>query len=183
MTEQHEYDNEQDLVPTPSDDAEFQHHLAHAVPAVPQADEVAATETDAAETPAPSPLTEPAPAPASIPVQNSRSFVRPRAPHRTQEAIDDLAHDGHPETMYAHDSNIAISGGAFSGREYRRSRNGMDKVQSGRYGQYLEIPKGRRSIFASRERRRRRRSLIAAFLVIAFLAIVAFIIWKLIQQL
>lgn len=107
-------------------------------------------------------------------------YQRKHATHRTQPAIDDLAQDGQSSELYTHDSNIAIKGGSpLSGREYRRSRSGMPQLQrSVHYGQYLEVPKGRRAIFASQERKRRRNSLITLVVVIVVLAIVAIAVWR-----
>jgi hypothetical protein len=59
----------------------------------------------------------------------------------------------------------------------------MSRVKSGtRYGQYLEIPKGRRSIFASRERARRRKSVLALLAVVALLVLAAMFLWNMMQQ-
>ena len=66
--------------------------------------------------------------------------------------------------------------------EYRRARNNMSRVKGSRYGQYLEIPKGRRSIFASRERARRRNSVLALFAVIILLVLAAMLIWNMMQN-
>lgn len=107
-------------------------------------------------------------------------YVRQRAPHRTQAAINDLEQDVSYPDGYTHNSNITVGGGAFSGgAKYRRGRGSMDRIQKGQYGRYLEIPKGRRSIFASRERARRRRSILSLIVVVVLLVIVAVIIWRL----
>ena len=50
------------------------------------------------------------------------------------------------------------------------------------YGQYLEIPKGRRDIFASRERRTRIKTAVALFVVLAVLAVVVFFVWEYMQS-
>ncbi len=105
------------------------------------------------------------------------SYVRRRAPRRTQEAIDDLAEDDSP-IEYSHESNIAV-GGMIADRKYRRARSDISQIQkNNRYGQYLEIPKGRRSIFAKRERSRRRKSALAAIVVVGILAVVAYLVWQ-----
>ena len=66
----------------------------------------------------------------------------------------------------------------FAGRSYRRSRADIGKLkQDSHYAQYLQIPKGKRSIFVSREQARRRNSIIAmALIVLALLAVIAFAI-------
>lgn len=109
-------------------------------------------------------------------------FMRQRAPHITQSAIDDLAQDGVSVGEYTHDSNVAIRGGAFSGRPYRKARGGMGQVKGNRYGRYLEVPKGKRSIFESPERTKRRRSIISTVAVVVFLVAVAIIVWMLIHS-
>lgn len=107
----------------------------------------------------------------------SNPYIRSRTPRRTIEAIDDLANDDVP-TVYTHDSDISVGGMVSEGR-YRRARSEMAQFQkNNRYGQYLEVPKGRRSIFAKRERTRRRRSAIAAIAVFALLALIAYLIWQ-----
>lgn len=108
--------------------------------------------------------------------QQRTPYVRQRTPRRTQEAIDDLAEDDNP-IEYAHESNVAV-GGVLGDRKYRRARSEITQFQkNNRYGQYLEIPKGRRSIFAKRERSRRRQGAIAAVVVVAILAAVAYIVY------
>lgn len=127
-------------------------------------------EAEVDERPAP----EPAPAP---------RYVRRRTPHRSQGTLDDLSEENEPTPNYTHDSNISVGGSTpLSGMSYRRARSNMSKVSGSRYGQYLEIPKGRRSIFASRERARRRRSVLALFIVVTLLVLAAMFIWNLMQS-
>ena len=115
------------------------------------------------------------------PAQRS-TYVRQRAPRRTQEAIDDLAEDDNP-VEYAHESNVTV-GGSIGDRKYRKARSEISQFQkNNRYGQYLEIPKGRRSIFAKRERARRRQSAIAAIVVLGILAVAAYIVWQFMSHL
>ena len=129
------------------------------------------------------PSLEVEPAPARTTTTAPR-YVRQRTPHRSQGTLDDLADDDTPSQGYTHDSNIAVGGATpLSGMAYRRSRSNMSRVRSGtRYGQYLEIPKGRRSIFASRERARRRRSVLALLAVITLLVFAAMFIWNMMQN-
>ena len=129
------------------------------------------------------PSLEEEPAPARTTTSAPR-YVRQRTPHRSQGTLDDLADDDTPAQGYTHDSNIAVGGATpLSGMAYRRSRSNMSRVRSGtRYGQYLEIPKGRRSIFASRERARRRRSVLALLAVITLLVFAAMFIWNMMQN-
>lgn len=124
------------------------------------------------------------------PIEVTRSrvqpnFVRQRTPHRTQEAIDDLAQDGASLGEYTHDSNISVRGGAFSGRSYRRARSGMGQVrgQGNRYSQYLEIPKGKRTIFVTQQRLKRRQSLMSTIGIIVLILAAVLIIWVLVSSL
>lgn len=115
------------------------------------------------------------------PAQRS-PYVRQRPPRRTQEAIDDLA-DSEGEVEYSNESNIVV-GGMLSDRSYRRAHSQISHVQrNSRYGQYLEIPKGRRSIFVKRERTRRRNAAIAAIAVLAMLAAAAYLVWQIMSNL
>ncbi len=104
-------------------------------------------------------------------------YVRQRAQHRSVEPINDFAADEEaPGTT--HDSGYVGSKG-MGGRSYRRSRAQGEQLRRDlHYGQYLEIPKGRRDIFVSRERKTRRRSLIACIIVLAILAVVVFFLWE-----
>ena len=107
-------------------------------------------------------------------------YVRPARPRKTQPTISEPQNTKYPSD-YTHDSGIAIGGGGpLSGASYRRSRSEMKRLQRDlHYGQYLEIPKGRRSIFASQERARRTRSVIALAVVVAILAIADICVWQL----
>ena len=113
---------------------------------------------------------------------HSTRYVRQRPTHRTVEPIDDLANPDEGPEVIAHDSGFTVPGGAISGRSYRRSRaEGAQLRRDLHYGQYLEIPKGRRDIFASRERKARIKSAIALVVVLAVLAAVVFFVWGYMQ--
>lgn len=107
-------------------------------------------------------------------------YVRPARPRKTQPTITEPQNTKYPSD-YTHDSGIAIGGGGpLSGASYRRSRSEMKRLRRDlHYGQYLEIPKGRRSIFASQERARRTKSVITLAIVVAILAIAAICVWQL----
>ena len=114
--------------------------------------------------------------------QHAAPYVRQRPAHRTVEPIDDLAQEPDESELVTHDSDFTVRGGALSGRAYRRSRAEGEQLRRDlHYGQYLEIPKGRRDIFASRERRTRIKTAIALFAVLAVLAIVFFLVWEYMQ--
>jgi len=109
-------------------------------------------------------------------------YVRSRPAHRTQPPIDDYSGDGSDEEGITHDSGITTGGNVFSGRSYRKARSEMPQLRRDlHYGQYLEIPKGRRDIFASRERKSHVRSVIALVVVIAILAVVVLVVWQYMQ--
>jgi len=115
-------------------------------------------------------------------IENRTPYVRKPKPRKTQEAINDLEQDETYASGFTHDSNITVRGrNPLSGSAYSRSRTNMTKLQRDlHYGQYLEIPKGRRQIFSSRERSAaiRSRAAIAAILIV--LLIVAIFAWQLI---
>ena len=101
--------------------------------------------------------------------RHAAPYVRQRPAHRSVEPIDDLAQEPDDAGYVTHDSDFTVPGGAISGRAYLH------------YGQYLEIPKGRRDIFASRERRTRIKTAVALFVVLAVLAVVVFFVWEYMQ--
>ena len=109
-------------------------------------------------------------------------YVRQRPAHRSVEPIDDFANEEDEPAQIAHDSGYTIGGGAFSGRGYRRSRaDGQQLRRDLHYGQYLEIPKGRRDIFVSRERKTRIKTALALIAVLAVLAVVVYFLWGYMQ--
>lgn len=109
-------------------------------------------------------------------------YVRQRPAHRSVEPIDDLASEAEEPDTIAHDSGYTVPGGMLTGRAYRRSRTeGAQLRRDLHYGQYLEIPKGRRDIFATRERKTRIKTAIALVAVLAVLAIVVFLVWEYMQ--
>lgn len=112
----------------------------------------------------------------------AKPYVRQRPAHRSVEPIDDLAQEDDEPEVITHDSAFTTRGGVLSGRGYRRSRAEGEQLRRDlHYGQYLEIPKGRRDIFASRERKTRIKTLVAAIVVLAVLAVVVFFVWEYMQ--
>ncbi|MCI1665745.1 MAG: hypothetical protein LKI25_05160 [Atopobiaceae bacterium] len=110
------------------------------------------------------------------------TFVRRPQPHRTQPPVNDIEADEAVSTEYTHDSDFTMRRGnpLAGGHAYRKSRSGMPQMQHDlHYGQYLEMPKGSRSIFATREQRMRRR-VVTIVIVVAIVAIVvALLVWGL----
>lgn len=110
-------------------------------------------------------------------------YVRERPAHRSVAPIDGLSQEDEDHEQVAHDSGFTTGGGALSGRAYRRSRaEGQQLRRDLHYGQYLEIPKGRRDIFASREHKTRAKTIVALVAVIAVLAVVIFFVWEYMQM-
>ena len=110
-----------------------------------------------------------------------KRYERQRPAHRSVEPIDDLAEDDEPDII-THESGFTTGGSPLSGRGYQRSRAAGEQLRRDlHYGQYLEIPKGRRDIFASRERKTRIKTAIALIVVLAVLAVVVFFVWEYMQ--
>ena len=114
--------------------------------------------------------------------ERRKPYVRKPKPRKTQEAINDFEQDESFSTGFTHDSNVTVRGrNPLSGTAYSRSRANMSQLQRDlHYGQYLEIPKGKRQIFSSRERSAAIRSRAITAAIVIVLVIVAVIAWQLI---
>lgn len=109
-------------------------------------------------------------------------YVRQRPAHRSAGTIDDFAQGEDAPGTFAHDSGYTNRGSLVSGGAYRRSRSDAQKLRRDlHYGQYLEIPKGRRDIFKKRERTTQIKTFFALVLVLAILAIVVYFLWQYMQ--
>ena len=118
------------------------------------------------------------------PAPRPQRYTRARTPHKTVAPIDDFENQASADGFegFTHDSDYANRGSVLSGRSYRKSRSEMPQLRRDlHYGQYLEIPKGRRDIFASRERKMRIRSVVALIAVIAILCVIVFFVWQYMQ--
>ena len=101
-------------------------------------------------------------------------FERPARPRKTQEPINELTETGSIDAVYVSDSDYTGKGLADS--SYRRSRSGMNQLRRDlHYGQYLEIPKGRRDIFRRKERLHNAGAIIGAIFVLAAVAAAAYL--------
>jgi len=122
--------------------------------------------------------------PSSTPtITGTSTYQRPPRVHVTQGAIDDLAVD-EVQSDYVHESSYVTGSKALGDRAYRRSSKDIQAMQKGSpYGQYLSVPKGRKQIFASQERKRRIKSVLALILVLAVLAAAVYFIWQVMQGL
>ena len=100
-------------------------------------------------------------------------FERPARPRKTAEPINDMSETGSVDAVYVSDSPYTGKGMADS--SYRRSRSGMNQLRRDlHYGQYLEIPKGRRDIFRRKERLHNAGAIIGALFVLAAVAAAAY---------
>ena len=99
-------------------------------------------------------------------------YVREQRVRKSAGTIDDYAEEGEVPARMAHDSGFTERGPIGSGRSYRRDLQ---------YGQYLEVPKGRRDIFVKRERTRHIKTFIALVVVLAILAVVVYFLWGYMQ--
>lgn len=109
-------------------------------------------------------------------------YVREQRVRKSAGTIDDYAEEGEAPARMAHDSGFTERGPIGSGRSYRRTRSDAEKLRRDlQYGQYLEVPKGRRDIFVKRERTRHIKTFIALVVVLAILAVVVYFLWGYMQ--
>ncbi|WP_321972598.1 hypothetical protein [Paratractidigestivibacter sp.] len=100
-------------------------------------------------------------------------YVRRRPAHRNVGTVSDYDDAGEiTSANTTHDSGYTNRGSLMSGDSYRRSRADAQKLRRDlHYGQYLEIPKGRRDIFVKHERVARIKAFLAIVVVVAILAL------------
>ena len=111
--------------------------------------------------------------------QQAAPYVRQRPAHRSVGTVNGLDDGEETPARIAHDSGYTNRGSIMSGGSYRRSRSDADKLRRDlQYGQYLEIPKGRRDIIASREKNTRIKTAIALLALIVVLVLVVFFLWN-----
>lgn len=151
-------------------DDQLEPNAANAVPEVDAPAQAPAPQAAQQQT-APQPQAAPAP------------YVRQRPAHRSVGTVSDYDEAGEAApARTAHDSGYTNRGSLVSGGAYRRSRSDAEKLRRDlHYGQYLEIPKGRRDIFVKRERTTRIKTALALIVVIAVLAIVVYFMWHYMQ--
>lgn len=107
-------------------------------------------------------------------------YVRERRVHKTVAPINDFARDEEDEAAVSHDSEFTLSRThhGHGSRSWRRSKAEIAQLKKDlHYGQYLQVPKGQRDIFVKKERRMHAGSLIAAVVVLAIIAVVAYFLW------
>lgn len=130
---------------------------------------------------APSPAQDFAPVAQGAPQHNV--YVRQRPAHRSVGTVSDFegADDQAPANTVS-DSGYTNRGPIVGGGSYRRTRAGAKKIQrNNQYGQYLEVPKGRRDIFVKRERRSNAKTVFALVFVCVVIAIVVYFVWQYMQ--
>lgn len=121
----------------------------------------------------------PAPEQTPAPAPNPAPYVRKRPVHQSMGTIDDYANAQDEIPNVTHDSGYTNPGTPISGRSYKRSRAQGEQLRRDlHYGQYLEIPKGRRDIFASREKNTRIKTAVALLALIVVLVLVVFFLWN-----
>ncbi len=114
--------------------------------------------------------------------QQAVPYVRQRPAHRSVGTLNGLDDGDEAPARIAHDSGYTNRGSIMSGGSYRRSRSDADKLRRDlQYGQYLEIPKGRRDIFVKRERKSNIKTFLALVAIIAILAVVVYFVWHYMQ--
>ena len=104
-------------------------------------------------------------------------------PRRSMGLVDNLAEDdAEAQIEYVHDSDYATGSFApLSEQGYRSSRSEIGKLKEElHYGQYLSVPKGRRTIFVRNGRGNRLLFFILVLVGIAVLVGLAIGIWNLI---
>lgn len=111
--------------------------------------------------------------------RTAEPFVREPRPHRTQQPINLMSEDDEAADLdYTHESSYTTRGGLpLSGSGYRRSRNDAARFKKDlKYGQYLEVPKGRRDLFASQRQMRNRRVALAVVLAVVVVVLIIVIL-------
>lgn len=117
------------------------------------------------------------------PVSERTPYVRERPKHKRVEPIDDFVNEEAQEPKAVNDSAYTGRASMLSGAAYRRSRNDMKDLRRNlHYGQYLEIPKGRRDIFVKRERKSKWLTVLALIVTLAVVALAAYYCIEVLQN-
>ena len=110
-------------------------------------------------------------------------YVRRERPRHTQAAIDDMGEDDlYDDITYTHDSGLTVGRTNLfsrSSRAYRSAQRSVPQLHKSKgFARYLEVPKGRGSLFSMEQQRRRRRSIA---IVVAIVAAIALVIWLIVR--
>ncbi len=139
--------------------------------------------TTGASAPMPTAAPSQAPAAAPAPARTTTPYMRQRPSHQSMGTIDDYANEKDEIPNVTHDSGYTNPGNPMTGRSYKRSRAQGEQLRRDlHYGQYLEIPKGRRDIFVSREKNARIKTIVALVVVLAVLVVVGVLLWNVMQS-
>ena len=124
-----------------------------------------------------------APQPSQPRERQGTPYVRKERPRHTAAAIDDMEADElYARVQYQHDSNITIGRTnpfSRSSRAYRSAQRRVPQLHQGHsYGRYLEVPKGRMSLFSMEQQRRQRRNILMVVALIALIALIVFLVLR-----
>ncbi len=113
---------------------------------------------------------------AEISLGGRKAFSHEPKPRKTQPPASVTSED-FATTDYAQSTNFTAKGAPrVDDGGYRRSRSGEKRMKENlRYGQYLEVPKGKQPIF--REQRRSRGPVLAIAIILVVVAVVLFFCW------
>ncbi len=108
-------------------------------------------------------------------------YVRKQRPRHTADAINDMEADElYARAQYQHESSITIGRTNLfsrSSRAYRSAQRHVPRLRQGHsYGRYLEVPKGRVSLFSMEQQRRQRRNILMVVALIALIALIVFLV-------
>lgn len=121
------------------------------------------------------------PAMPAAPTAKASPYVHREPVRHTVEPINDFAPQGAGADPLD-SSGLSSSTNITADQGYRSSRGqGTQLRRNLHYGQYLEIPQGRRDIFVKRERRSRIKTFIALVAVLAVIAVVIYFLWEYMQ--
>ena len=105
-------------------------------------------------------------------------YVHQRRAHKTVEPISDFSRPDEEEVSTLHDSSFTLGKGGRGSRNWKKANGEIAQLRKDlHYGQYLQVPKGQRDIFAKKERRSNAGSLIAAVIVLIIIAVVIYFLW------
>ena len=105
-------------------------------------------------------------------------YVHHRRAHKTVEPISDFSRPDEEEVSTLHDSGFTLGKSGRGSRNWKKANGEIAQLRKDlHYGQYLQVPKGQRDIFAKKERRSNAWSLIAAVIVLIIVAVVIYFLW------
>lgn len=104
-------------------------------------------------------------------------YVRPATFHKAQGVIDDLQEDEAVDTSRKQGLSDIRGLGGVRQRNRHISRRDSRMLKSSQYGQYLEIPHGKKSIFQTQEQAKQKRlSKIVAWCAVAVFIVIVIVL-------